>query len=304
MKIKNIIRLKPMLLFILMVAGITLKAQTTPDTATKKKYQAKPPQTQKFGADAFKKNENTVIRWTGNGGFFINSRGTTVMIDPLLKGFDMPLLIEMPIQPSDVPRLDAVLITHSDNDHFSIPTLTELAPRTKEFHSTLYVDSLMKNKNFPSFGHNIGDTFFVNNLRIVVTPADHDWQNDLPEKSERHFKKEDFAGFWLETPDGSIWAPGDSRLMDEHLKLKTPDAILFDFSDSEWHFTFEGALKIAAAYPNTPLLLSHWGTVDAPDFTPFNADPEKLLKHVVNPGRVVILAPGEPYILKLLHSNK
>lgn len=52
--------------------------------------------------------------------------------------------------------------------------------------------------------------------------------------------------------------------------------------------------------PDTPLLLSHWGTVDAPDFTPFNGDPEKLKKLVVNPQRVVVLTPGEPYILKPL----
>ena len=62
--------------------------------------------------------------------------------------------------------------------------------------------------------------------------------------------------------------------MKEHLQFPTPDAILFDFSDSEWHFTLAGAVKIANAYPNTPLLLNHWGSVDAPDFTPFNADPK------------------------------
>jgi hypothetical protein len=29
-------------------------------------------------------------------------------------------------------------------------------------------------------------------------------------------QKEDNAGFWIETPDGTIWAPGDSRLIPEH----------------------------------------------------------------------------------------
>jgi riboflavin biosynthesis pyrimidine reductase len=32
-------------------------------------------------------------------------------------------------------------------------------------------------------------------------------------------------------------------------------------------------VKLASTYPNTPLLLCHWGSVDAPDFTPFNRDP-------------------------------
>jgi len=129
-------------------------------------------------------------------GFLINSRGTTIMIDPLLKGFDMPVIIEFPIKTEEVPKLDAILVTHSDNDHYSIP-------------------------------------------------------------------------------------------------------------DSEWHFTFEGAVKIANAYPNTPLLLCHWGSVDAPNFAPFNGDPEKLKKAIINPERIHVLAPGQPNNLtKLKGSSK
>lgn len=52
----------------------------------------------------------TVLRWLGMAGFFVNSRGTTFMIDPVLWDFDMP------IAPQAVPRLDAVLVTHGDND--------------------------------------------------------------------------------------------------------------------------------------------------------------------------------------------
>jgi L-ascorbate metabolism protein UlaG (beta-lactamase superfamily) len=233
-------------------------------------------------------------------GFFINSRGTTLMIDPLLEGFDMPIMIDFPIAAKDVPRLNAVLVTHDDNDHYSLPTNRKLKSVTQAFHSTIWVDSLMKKGGFQSVGHNIGDTFHVGPVRVKLTPADHAYQNAYPGMSKRIYKNEDACGFWIETPDGTIWAPGDSRLMPEHLQFPTPDAILFDFSDSEWHFTLAGAVKIANAYPNTPLLLNHWGSVDAPDFAPFNADPKQLEKLVVNPGRIKVLAPGEPFSLKHL----
>ena len=105
-------------------------------TPAQKTKQARPPATQPFDAQAFGASDRTTIRWTGNAGFFVNSRGTTFMIDPLLQGFDMPILIDMPIRPKDVPRLDAVLVTHSDNDHYSVPTLRDLVPVTKAFHST------------------------------------------------------------------------------------------------------------------------------------------------------------------------
>jgi L-ascorbate metabolism protein UlaG (beta-lactamase superfamily) len=250
------------------------QAQST-DTITKKsvkKYQAKAPPTKPFGAEAFVPSNKTTLRWLGMAGFFINSRGTTLMVDPLLEGFDMPLMIDFPIAAKDVPHLDAVFITHADNDHFSVPTNVAMSKVTDVYHSTVYVDSLMKNLNLNSVGHNIGDVFKVENITVKVTPADHAYQNAYPGMSKRWFKNEDACGFWFDTPDGSIWAPGDSRLLPEHLTMQSPDAILFDFSDSEWHFTFEGAVKIANAYPNAVLLLNHWGSVDAPDFTPFNAD--------------------------------
>ncbi|QJW89582.1 MBL fold metallo-hydrolase [Spirosoma taeanense] len=286
-------------------------AQSTADSTrqgtaktVEKKYQARAPKTQPFGAEAFGPSRQTTVRWLGFAGFLVNSRGTTFMIDPVLEGFDMPVLIDFPIAPKAVPRLDAVLVTHADNDHFSVPTNQDLKRATKAYHSTIYVDSLMQNLGLPAFGHTIGDSFKFGRVKVTLTPADHAYQNAYPGMSKRHFKNEDACGFWLETPDGTIWAPGDSRLTPGHLSMPTPDAIFFDFSDSEWHFTFEGAVKIANAYPNSPLLLCHWGSVDAPDFSPFNGDPARLAKAIVNPGRIKVLAPGEPFILKPIKKGK
>ena len=61
----------------------------------------------------FGNNHHVGVYWLGGGGAMINSYGTIIMIDPLLKGFDMPLLID-------------------------------LAPVTKEVHASHYVASLMK----------------------------------------------------------------------------------------------------------------------------------------------------------------
>jgi L-ascorbate metabolism protein UlaG (beta-lactamase superfamily) len=169
----------------------------------------------------------------------------------LSAGVAVPLLIKMPITPTDVPRLDAILVTHSDNDHYSIPTCRDLAPVTRAFHSTRYVASLMQGEGWAAFGHDIGEAFDVGPVRVRLTPADHAWQNATPGAAQRRFENEDSAGFWIDTPDGTIWATGDTRLMPEHLTMPAPDAILFDWSDSEWHFGLGGAIKLANAYPNT-----------------------------------------------------
>jgi len=266
-------------------------------------YQARAPQTQPFGAAAFAASDRTTIRWLGMAGFFVNSRGTHFMVDPLLQGFDMPVMIDYPISSDSVPELDAVLVTHADNDHYSVPTNTALAAVTKGYHSTRYVDSLMTSAGLPAHGYGIGDTFSFGSVTVRLTPADHAWQNAYPGTADRVFKDEDSCGFWIETPDGNIWVTGDSRLLPEHLTMQAPDAIFFDFSDSEWHFTFDGAVRLANAYPDTPLLLCHWGSVDAPQFAPFNGDPARLYDRVVNPERIVVLAPGEPYVLHPLSSR-
>jgi hypothetical protein len=155
--------------------ALTIQAQSGADSArkkTEKKYQAKALKTQPFGAEAFNASNETTLRWLGMAGYFINSRGTTIMVDPLLQGFDMPLLIDFPIAPKDVPRLDAVLVTHANNDHYSVPTNRDLLPVTHTYHSTVYVDSLMKNEGLSSSGHTIGDTFQVGPVRVKLTPAD------------------------------------------------------------------------------------------------------------------------------------
>ena len=284
--------------------NINLKAQSIIDTATKKAvkiYQAKAPPTQPFGKEAFGASKTTTIRWLGMAGFLVNSRGTTFMVDPLLEGYDLPLLMKFPITPKEVPHVDAIFATHSDNDHYSVETFKDLKMVTTAYHSTVYVDSLMKAEGLHSFGHYIGDTFHFGAVKARLTLADHAWQNNFPKQGQRYYEPGDACGFWFNTPDGSIWAPGDSRFMQEQLHMPTPDAILFDYSeDAVFHSGLEGAVKIANAYPNTPLVLGHWGFVDAPDFIPFNGDPERLKKLVVNPERIKVLAPGQPFILKKL----
>ena len=295
---------KLFLLSSILVSLISLHAQSTSDTAaskTEKKYQAKAPDTKSFSTAAFGLISKTEIRWLGMAGFLVNSRGTTFMIDPLLEGYDLPLLMKFPITPKEIPHVDAILATHSDNDHYSVLTFKDLSPVTKEYHSTVFVDSLMKNEGLKSFGHYIGESFKFGVVTAKLTVADHAWQNNFPRPGQRHYSPGDACGFWFDTPDGIIWAPGDSRFMQEQLHMPTPDVIIFDYSeDAAFHSGLDGAVKIANAYPNTPLILGHWGFVDAPDFIPFNGDPEHLKKLVVNPDRIKVLAPGEPFILKPL----
>lgn len=92
--------------------------------------------------------------------------------------------------------------------------------------------------------------------------------------------------------------PGDSRLLEEQLHMPAPDVMLFDFADNVFHIGLDNAVKLANTYPESELVLIHWGTVDAPEMTPFNGDPDVLKARVMNPERVHALWPGEPFILQ------
>ena len=264
---------------------------------TNDRGQAIPAGTVKIGPEAFDRINHTEIRWLSGGGVMINSRGTIIMLDPVLEGFDMPLIYDPPLAPAEVKRIDGYCVTHIDSDHFSIPTLLDTKNVTKSFHSTRYVAEEMRKAGVNGIGHDIGEVFDVGEVHCRLTPAWHTWQNGLEEYAYREWKKEDYCGYYLETPDGSIWLPGDSRLIDEQLCMKEPTVILLDFSDDPWHISFEGAVKLCGAYPNALLLPIHWGSIDAPDFPPFNGDPRRLAERIVKPERLHMLLPGEAFIM-------
>lgn len=91
-----------------------------PSGEMQKKYQAKAPPTQPFGKEAFASSNATTIRWLGMAGFLINSRGTAMMVDPLLKGFDMPILIEFAPFNGDPEKLKKAII-NPERIHVLVP---------------------------------------------------------------------------------------------------------------------------------------------------------------------------------------
>ena len=257
------------------------------------KNQAMPARILPVNEEAFAPQDHTTVTWLGNAGILINAQGTTILIDPLLCGFDMPLLFDIPLTTDKVKDLDAYLVTHIDNDHFSRETCQKLKDVCHAYHSTQFVAEQMREIDVPGIGHDINESFDVNQVRVTLTPAKHNWQNGSSKYSYREWKEEDYWGFWFDTPDGTIWLPGDSRLLESHLHMPSPDVILFDFSDNDWHITLDGAIRLANAYPDAKLVCIHWGTVDAPTMAPFNGNPDSLYERVVNPDRICVLYPGE-----------
>jgi hypothetical protein len=119
---------------------------------TFERYQAGAPETIPLLPNSFEDGGETAVYWLSASGVLVNSHGLNIMIDPLLSIIsDDPaigetaemLMTAPPIMATQVEKLDAVLYTHTDNDHLGPITAKELMKTGAQFHGTPYADLLL-----------------------------------------------------------------------------------------------------------------------------------------------------------------
>ena len=277
-----------------------------------KKYQARPHATQALSPKDFEACDETVVYWLGAAGVLVNSRGTTIMIDPILSVRDNDrarseidgklLLAPPPIMADQVRKLDAILYTHSDGDHMGARTAKALLASGATYYTTPYAAKELRKIGIPP--SRIRECqrhseFCIGSVRVRMTGAFHPHQIGNPVGNNYwFFTSHDCTGFRLETQDGIIWNPGDTMLMEEHFQNTDADLVLIDFSDNVHHFGRKISIHLANALYRSHLLAYHWGTVYSPDQDCYNADPEHVRSEIIDPERLHVLAPGEKYVLK------
>ena len=258
----------------------------------------------------FTKRDDTLVTWLGMAGAAINSRGTILFIDPLISvvrqnGEEIVdsghrLIIHLPLEAKDVPKADAVLYTHADADHFGRATAQEFSARLKPtFIALPPVISLIGELGVDQ-EHMITATDFqhiqVGNVEVVVTPTLHNFKRD-PEP----WKRGDCSGFLVKTPDGTIWHPGDTRLIDDLLAIRGVDVLFFDVAPVEAHLGSEGSARLAQTCGAKVMVAYHYGTFDLPSGTWGSCDPEGALPYVKGlSAQFLLLSPGELLRLPLL----
>ncbi len=260
----------------------------------------------------FAPRDDTVLTWLGMAGVAINARGTVVLIDPLITSSvkdgrqicecGRGLKIDLPIHADDVPAADAILYTHADDDHFgpqSARTLqrrlgpTFLAPPPVIERLARATGTVQRTVTAGDFGrHTLGA------VEITVTPALHDWQETDP------WRRGDCVGFLVRTPDGSIWHPGDTRLIDELSAVRDVDVLMFDVADVRTHLGPAGSAALARSCGASLMIAYHYGTLDVPPGSFGGCDPADSLPYVRDlaaqfltpqPGQVIpVCAPKGP----------
>lgn len=252
----------------------------------------------------FDKRENTVFTWLGMAGALINCRGTIIFIDPLISyGASSEicetgnrLLMPLPITADIVPKADIICYTHADSDHFAektamilnsrlAPTFISPGPVFESLNKIgIEKSRLIKIKDFANYS--FGDT------EIIITPALHDWQEVNP------WKREDCCGYLIKTPDGSIWHPGDTRLIPELEEIKNVDILFFDVAAVDSHLGPKGSARLAETSGAKAMIAYHYGTFDLPPGSYGGCDPDDSLPYIKDL-KALFLKPDPGEIIRL-----
>lgn len=252
----------------------------------------------------FDKREDTIVTWLGMAGALINSRGTIIFIDPLISygasnkecETGNRLLVPLPVTADNVPKADVICYTHADSDHYAEKTAKILNSRLSPtflspapVFENLNKIGIEKNRSFK-----IKDfaTWSFGDVEILITPALHDWQEVNP------WKREDCCGYLIKTPDGTIWHPGDTRLIPELEEIKNVDILFFDVAAVDSHLGPKGSARLAETSGVKAMIAYHYGTFDLPAGSYGGCDPDDALPYIKDL-QSVFLKPNPGEIIKL-----
>lgn len=150
----------------------------------------------------------------GHATVLIQTGGLNILTDPLLIGRASPFsfmgpqrVTPLPFPLKNLPRIDAILISHNHYDHLSLPTLKALYERD---HPRIIVplgnDTILKSKNIPSEAHDWNDTVALSpSVKVTLHPVQH-WSARTPWDRNRAL----WGGYTLQTPAGNIFFAGDT----------------------------------------------------------------------------------------------
>jgi L-ascorbate metabolism protein UlaG (beta-lactamase superfamily) len=270
-----------------------------------RKPDARPFDTPRVNNDgaALRGNKDTaLLTWIGHASWLVQLAGRNLLIDPIWGGIGgwVSRRAEPGVRIEDLPRIDAVLITHNHRDHMDLPTLAHF--KTAEAIVPLGVGAAMRKVGYKDVtelswwaSHPLGP------LTIHFVPSQHWSRRGIADANDSMW------GGYVITGEGKrIYHSGDTAYFDGFTeigeRLGPIDVALLPIGayDPQWfmrkqHMNPEDAVQAFRDMKAKRMLAMHWGTFQLTDEW-LGEPPLRLRNALLNASderRVEVLKIGE-----------
>ncbi|MDA8020786.1 MAG: MBL fold metallo-hydrolase [Thermoanaerobaculia bacterium] len=151
------------------------------------------------------------LTWIGHASFLLQLAGRGIVIDPVMSrrlGV-YPRHTPPGLDPEQLPRIDALLISHNHYDHLDVPTLRRL-PKDLWVGVPLGLGELVRRLGFLDV-HELDwwQSLWLNGLRISFVPARH-WSR----RGLFDVNRSLWGGWVVESTEHTVYHAGDSAYFD------------------------------------------------------------------------------------------
>ena len=250
--------------------------------------------------------------WIGHATYLINNGDINILTDPIFSkraspvGFAGPKRMIPPAMTlNDLPKIDAVVVSHNHYDHLDIWSLKKLFKLNSE---TIFLVPTGDKKRLVKAGirnvveMNWWDIFRISNTEFHFTPVQHWSKRGLFDRN-----KSLWGGWFIKSNDLSLYHAGDTGYSSDfkttYERLGAPDYSFIPIGayDPRWfmkdsHVNPEEAVQIALDLKTPHSFGMHWGTftlTDEPVLEPPARLKEALEKQNLESDFFISPKPGE-----------
>jgi L-ascorbate metabolism protein UlaG (beta-lactamase superfamily) len=200
------------------------------------------------------------LTWVGHSTVLLRIDGTSVLTDPMLRGWLGPLRRHgTPPGPELRRGPDVVLISHLHRDHLDLPSLRRLAPGTPLVVPRGAAALASKASTGEIREIHRGETMSIGTLTVTAVPALHDGRRG------RWGRRAVALGFVIAGGSRRVYFAGDTELFSEMSDLRPLDLALLPVwgwgpTLSPGHLDPAGAARALRLLRPRVAVPIHWGT--------------------------------------------
>ncbi|WP_052200701.1 MBL fold metallo-hydrolase [Terriglobus sp. TAA 43] len=252
------------------------------------------------------------VTWLGHSSLLMEIDGTTVLTDPvfslrtsMVQWFGPKRFFAPPLTIAELPKLDAVLLTHDHYDHLDKSAVLQLQERTPLFVCSIGVGGLLRKWGIPD--HKIHEMQWMDSFTVPSRSKTPLTLTALPARhfSGRGLKRFEtlWSSFVLKTEHHNLYHGADSGYWPGYREigetygpfdLATLEIGAFDPLWDQIHLGPDNAVKAAVDLRAKVLMPIHWGLFSLA-FHSWYQPPERVTKLAAEAGLPLWMPePGAP----------